>query len=227
MDNKVINVKMVAQVARALQELRLQMVFIGGAVISLYTDDPAADEIRPTGDIDMTIKLAGYGNWVKLQERLIELGFSPNPEGHAICSYLYNKILIDIMPAEDSFLGVSNKWYIPGFNHIEEITVEGQVVRVFSAPYYLATKFEAFHDRGGDYRTSHDFEDIIYVIDNRVNIVNEIQESDNQVRNFLIKEFSKVLNSPYAEEYIRSQIHPLMVDDRFPMVMDKIKQIVK
>lgn len=32
------------------------MVFIGGAVISLYTDDPAAEEIRPTSDIDMISK---------------------------------------------------------------------------------------------------------------------------------------------------------------------------
>ncbi len=36
---------------------------------------------------------------------------------------------------------------------------------------FLATKFEAFKDRGGDYRTSHDFEDIVYVLDNRTTIV--------------------------------------------------------
>lgn len=53
------------------------MVFVGGAVISLYTDDPAADEIRPTGDIDLTIQLAGFGEWTKLNERLLELGFIP------------------------------------------------------------------------------------------------------------------------------------------------------
>lgn len=60
MHNKVINLALVAQVAHGLKELREKMVFIGGAVISLYTDDPAADEIRPTKDIDMTINLANY-----------------------------------------------------------------------------------------------------------------------------------------------------------------------
>lgn len=45
MYNKVINLALVAQVAHGLKELREKMVFIGGAVISLYTDDPAADEI--------------------------------------------------------------------------------------------------------------------------------------------------------------------------------------
>lgn len=39
------------------------MVFVGGAVVSLYTDDPAADEIRPTSDIDLTVMLMSYGEW--------------------------------------------------------------------------------------------------------------------------------------------------------------------
>ena len=60
MHNKVINLALVAQVAIGLKELKDKMVFIGGAVISLYTDDPSADEIRPTSDIDMTINLANY-----------------------------------------------------------------------------------------------------------------------------------------------------------------------
>jgi hypothetical protein len=47
MENKTINIKIVAKVAKALRELRSQVVFVGGAVISLYTDDEAAGEIRP------------------------------------------------------------------------------------------------------------------------------------------------------------------------------------
>ena len=102
MHNKVINIALVGEDATALQELRQQMVFVGGATISLYTDDPAASEIRPTSDIDMTIKVAlNYGEWAKLQERLGQLGIHPDPEGHAMCSYKYKDISIDIMPSED------------------------------------------------------------------------------------------------------------------------------
>ncbi len=132
------------------------MVFIGGAVISLYTDDEAADEIRPTVDIDMTIQLSGFNEWAKIQERLLQLGFSPDPNGHAICTYLFKDISIDIMPAEDSPIGIANSWYRPGFDYLQQVTTEGQIINILSAPYFLATKFEAFHDRGGDYRTSHD-----------------------------------------------------------------------
>jgi hypothetical protein len=47
MENRIINIGVVAEVAQALCNLINQMVFIGGAVVSLYADDPAADEIHP------------------------------------------------------------------------------------------------------------------------------------------------------------------------------------
>ncbi len=46
-----------AEVAEALQDLKDNMVFVGGAVVSLYTDDPAADDIRPTQDVDIAIHI--------------------------------------------------------------------------------------------------------------------------------------------------------------------------
>ncbi len=76
MENRTINISVVAEVAKALHELKDQMVFIGGAVVSLYADDPAADEIRPTADIDMAINLLNFSNWVRMQERLSELSKS-------------------------------------------------------------------------------------------------------------------------------------------------------
>jgi hypothetical protein len=62
MENKIINIGVVAEVAKALKELKSQMIFLGGSLISLYTDDVAADEIRPTGDIDKTVKVMTYSN---------------------------------------------------------------------------------------------------------------------------------------------------------------------
>jgi len=41
--NRVINIAVVAEVALALQDLKQEMVFVGGAVVSLYTDDLSAD----------------------------------------------------------------------------------------------------------------------------------------------------------------------------------------
>jgi len=37
---------------------------------------------------------------------------------------------------------------------------------------------------------------------------------------------NKIINDPYSEEIIRTQIHPLMVDERFPIVLEKIIEII-
>lgn len=226
MENRTINIAVVAEIAIALAELKHQMVFVGGAVVSLYADDPAADEIRPTADIDMTINLMNFSNWARMQERLAELKFYPDPFGHAICSYKYKDIPVDIMPAEDGPLGPSNKWYKVGFEDLWKIKVKDEEIQVLSAPIYLATKFEAYNNRGGDYRTSHDFEDIIYVLDNRINIVSEIEKTHKEIKEFLKAEINKILSSKFLEEILSSHIHPLMIDERYPIILGKMNQII-
>ena len=228
MHNKVINLALVAQVAVGLQELKEKMVFIGGAVISLYTDDPAAEEIRPTTDIDMTINLANYAEWATMQERLADLEFYPDPQGQSICSYKFHNISIDIMPAEDSSMGISNTWYKPGFNHLQVIPLpDGTEINILPSPYFLATKLEAFKDRGhNDFYGSHDFEDIIYLLDNRTTIVAEIQESDKDVQEYIKTELTTIKNHPQAEEILAMHIHPLIREERFKILMEKIEMII-
>jgi predicted nucleotidyltransferase len=227
MYNRVINLALVAKVAEGLKELREKMVFIGGAVISLYTDDPAADEIRPTTDIDMTINLANYAEWAKMQERLAELSFYPDPEGQSICSYKFEEIAIDIMPADDSSIGVSNKWYKPGFKYLQQIALpEGISINILPAPYFLATKLEAFKGRGGnDFYGSHDFEDIIYVLDNRTTIVEEILAADEEVRQYIKQELILIKNHPQAGEILAMHIHPLVREDRLSIMLEKMDKL--
>lgn len=228
MHNKVINLALVAQVAKGLKELKDKMVFIGGAVISLYTDDPSADEIRPTSDIDITINLANYAEWAKMQERLAELNFYPDPQGQSICSYKYHDIAIDIMPAEDSSIGISNKWYKPGFKNLQKVQLEENVdIKILPAPYFLATKLEAFKDRGkNDFYGSHDFEDIIYLIDNRTRIVCEILEADEEVKQFIKRELTAIKNNKQSDEILAMHIHPLIREERFKILKEKIDNIL-
>jgi hypothetical protein len=229
MHNKVINLALVAQVAQGLQELNDKMVFIGGAVISLYTDDPAAEEIRPTAAIDMTINLANYNEWAQMQERLAALEFYPDPQGQSICSYQYHGIAIDIMPADDSSMGISNRWYKPGFKYLRQIKLENETsINVLPIPYFLATKVEAFKDRGkNDFYGSHDFEDIIYLIDNCTTIVEEILAADEEVLHYIKAELTTIKNHKQADEILAMHIHPLIREERFAMLMEKIEMITR
>lgn len=53
------NLLRIKVVHKALEELGNQVVFIGGATVSLYTDRQA-EEVRPTDDIDVLIELTTY-----------------------------------------------------------------------------------------------------------------------------------------------------------------------
>ena len=226
MENRTINLAVVAEVAQALQHLKQRVVFVGGAVVSLYTDDPAADEVRPTADIDLTVILAGFGEWVRLQEELATLSIYPDPYGPTICRYKLKDIPIDIIPAENSLIGPSNRWYKSGFENLQTMSVHGETIQILSAPCFLATKFEAFKDRGNDYRTSHDIEDIIYILDNRTTIVDEIAQSPAEIRQFLQEELKSIFQKGLMDEVLAAHIHPLMLEERLPLSLKKINQIL-
>lgn len=227
--NKFIDIQSLLNVALGLEELRQKVVFVGGAVINLYNDDLASEEIRPTEDIDMTLKSNNYFEWTTIQERLLELEFFPDPFGHAICSYRYKGIPIDIIPAENSAIGDSNSWYALGFKDLKTVVIGNNTsIQILSAAYFLATKFEAFKNRGfNDYRSSHDFEDIIFVLDNRTTIVNEILNADEEVKSYLKKEILLLKNHKNADEILSMHIHPLIVKERFELLMEKINLIIE
>lgn len=94
-----VNIQAVQLVATGLRELRDKVVFVGGAIISLYADDPGADIPRPTADIDLVIALSGYGALAHLEARLAELGFHHSPEDDIICRYRHQGVAAVLVAA--------------------------------------------------------------------------------------------------------------------------------
>jgi hypothetical protein len=58
MKNTLINKAIIKKIAVALGELNEKVIYVGGATVCLYINDPAADDVRPTKDIDITVKAA-------------------------------------------------------------------------------------------------------------------------------------------------------------------------
>ena len=87
-----------------------------------------------------------------------KLGFVNDQTSGIICRYTVKGLIVDVMPTKSDILGFTNRWYQPGFkNAITHILGEEQI-KIFSLPYFLASKLEAFVDRGNkDGRTSKDF----------------------------------------------------------------------
>jgi hypothetical protein len=95
------------------------------------------------------------------------------------------------MPCDESVLGFSNRWYRPGIaNSIRYQLPSGRQILIFSTPYLLASKIEAFTGRGGgNFYFSADIEDIVAVLDGRSNLIEEVQQADTEVKLFLSRWF--------------------------------------
>jgi len=66
-----IDIDSIKTVALALGELNEKAVFVGGAVVSVYVNDPAADEARPTKDVDIALEIVTGGQLEKLRQELV------------------------------------------------------------------------------------------------------------------------------------------------------------
>lgn len=160
-------------------------------------------------DVDCVIELATYGSLQEFEGLLRKHGFENDIESGVICRWKYNGETVDIMPDRDSILGFTNQWYQPGFRHriIYELP-DGIAVYILPPLYYLATKIEAIRGRGGDdLRFSHDFEDFIYVLNNRQDITSLFDnENNSDLIEYISFWASEILNRQNCREEIECML---------------------
>ena len=219
---------MLQTVANGLGDLRDEMVFVGGVVAELYADNPAASVIRPTLDVDCVIEIGSRLQFARLEENLRARGFTNDISKDApICRWIYKDIKVDIMPTDSKVLGFSNRWYEEGIaNKIAKILSDETQVFVFSPAYYLATKFEAHKGRGGnDLRQSHDFEDIIYILDNSPDIFENINSSNLSVKTYLKEECITLLQNEGLTEGIESALPYGSGEESTDLILELIHNI--
>lgn len=128
-----INIAMIQDVASALGDLKDEVVFVGGATVSLYLDLEIADEVRPTEDVDVVIEITSSGKYQLLSEKLLKMKFIPDQsKGAPICRWKYLGTTIDIMPLDENILGFSNQFYKNGFKKRELFMLpDGNEIYIF------------------------------------------------------------------------------------------------
>jgi predicted nucleotidyltransferase len=190
------NLAMVRLVAERLGDLQERVVFLGGAATALLITDAAAPDVRATLDVDVIVEIGTGPDYYRLGESLRAIGFTEDAsEGAPLCRWLIDGIRVDIMPTDERILGFSNRWYLPALHHAARIEIDGgMTIRSDTAPFFLATKLEAFFGRGrDDFMASHDLEDLIAVLDGRKEIVEEVGSAPEDVREFLARSFDGLL----------------------------------
>ncbi|HQR51548.1 MAG TPA: hypothetical protein PKW44_07920 [Methylophilaceae bacterium] len=189
------NVQSVELVAQALGDLCDELVLVGGCAASLLIDAPTAPPPRVTYDVDLLAVVSALSNYHALEDKFAQRGFRRDMSPDApICRWRIGGIMVDLMPTDESVLGFSNRWYPYAAASAMQMTLpSGRNIRLVSAPAFLATKFEAFQTRGNsDFALSHDFEDIINVIEGRAATVAEVAASASDLRTYLAAQFARI-----------------------------------
>ena len=160
-------------------------VYVGGSCVGFYVDDPGAEPLRPTDDVDVVIEIKSHVARVNLDEALRAAGLEHDFDG-PICRWSLGRITLDIMPADSAILGFTNRWYQAALASAVAIALDDLTVMIPDVCTFIGTKVEAFNDRGnGDFIASSDFEDIVRVLDGCSFLPVEWQRAEQHVRDFV------------------------------------------
>ena len=110
----------------------------------------------------------------------------------------------------------------------EWVDLAGLTLRCITPVYFVATKLEAFHGRGDrDYYASHDLEDAMTVIDGREELVAEVLNAPQDVRDYIRDEFAKLLGT---EDFVDAVSGFLPPDEenqaRLPLLRERLAALV-
>lgn len=184
------------------QRIKKRFVFVGGGLVPLLLTDKAAAPARPTKDVDVVLEVASQGEYSYLRQDLLNAGFHDDVlMDKPKCALFYGEWRVDFLCASPEVMGMGNRWFPQVIEDAVLVLVEDTQVWRASTPTWIATKLEAWLNRGrnamggADYY-AQDMEDIIAVFDGRPECVEEVSRAPNSVMAFLREILGLALSSP-------------------------------
>lgn len=193
------NLLMLEMAAEKLGSLVDAVVFLGGCATGLLVTDPAAPPIRATVSVDVIVEIASLPGYHRFSSKLRERTFSEDSSpGAPICRWLSGSLVLDVMPTDPDLLGFGNQWFEEAFKAAQwTARPSGKTIKVLPAPYFIATKIEAFCHRGDDgFLLSKDVEDVIAVIDGWIELAGEVSEAEPSFKKYITKHLSRWKGNP-------------------------------
>lgn len=208
------NLAILELVAHALGPVCDDVVFVGGCATGLLLTQARPDRIRITEDVDIVAQALTVHDYHAIEARVRAQGFGNDMRPDApICRWVYKNVTLDVMPTVKDILGFANRWYPLAIATAQLVTLpSGQSIKLISAPVFIATKLEAFKDRGKDasgqpdFLGSHDLEDIITVTDRRPELIDECRAMPAELRDYLAQEFSTLFANADFETTIAGHL---------------------
>lgn len=222
------NLRMLEFVARKLGPLNDEVVYLGGCSTALFITDSLLLDVRPTKDVDCIVDIVSRSEYYKFSKKLEKQGFKQSMNDSVICRWRYDDVILDVMPTDEGILTFGNRWYKEAITKpIIHQLAEDLVIKSVTAPYLLATKIEAFNTRGNrDFLASHDFEDIINVISGRVEISEEVNLENEELKSHLKHFFEKIINDDEFITALPAHINEgPATEQRLEIVTNRIRKI--
>lgn len=218
----------IATIADQLKGLPYDFAFLGGAVLEVLITDKGAPSIRTTKDVDVLVNATTRKAYSDLEALLRQSGFKHDTSEDApICRWIFRDIILDVMPPSRDVLGWNTRWLMKALTSAVVVDANTPDIRIVTAPYFLASKIEAFEGRGNnDFISSHDMEDFISVINGRETIVDDIKGSDVELQRFLANKILIFLKQPLFVESLDGHLADESdILARKKIVLDRLCQI--
>ena len=225
------NLAKIELIASALGPLRDRLVFVGGCAVGLLITDTAAAPVRVTFDVDLVARVSALAAYHGIEKEFVRLGFSRDTTSDApICRWRYRGLEVDLMPTDSKVLGFANRGYPLAVDTAQDAKLpSGTMIKLITASAFLATKFEAYSDRGGaDMLASHDLEDIINVVDGSPGLLEEVRKVPADLRTYLAARFAELLVAPDFLDVLPALIFPdESLAERTQVVAERIRLLAQ
>jgi hypothetical protein len=136
--------------AATLTDLLPEVVFVGGATVTLWITDPGAPPVRPTKDVDVIVEVTTRSAFHDFESRLRQRGFTEDQDDGVICRWRHagSGLILDAMPSDGALLGFENRWQGAAIPHamvraLPSRAVIAVVDALLSAPRFLDGLFGA------------------------------------------------------------------------------------
>jgi hypothetical protein len=121
----------------------------------------------------------------------------------------------------------SNPWFAAGFDNAIPMTLDEVTIKVLPLTYFLATKMEAFFDRGlKDPYASTDLEDIAYLFNYNTDIDHRLIKANKEVNTYLKKKLKEIIENKSIITAIRGSLYYEQADERMEVIVKRIQNII-
>lgn len=199
------NLSQIIRVAEGLGSQASHIVFTGAGTLELYLDDPAAPEVHPASSVSGIFRGQTLLEFYAFTRELGSLGFVRlDPADSLPVNWAYGQVPVRLYPSHPEPAGFRNRWFEEGVFHARSCQLSEQLrIRILTSPYFMAAKMEAFQQRGGGhFRSSPDFEDIVFLLAYCTRIRQEIEASFYSVRDYIRSQMQRYLQHPALVEGI-------------------------